>query len=71
MANAAAGMKGRGKRFVEEKTTTEADVGPGAYNHHVLVSGHKATLSGRAAEQVDRGGSSVFASDSVRELSMA
>ena len=35
IANAAAGMRGHGKRFTEQKSETDADIGPGAYDSHI------------------------------------
>jgi len=68
VANAAAGMRGHAKRFTEIKSETDAEVGPGAYDNVVTVSGTSATVSGRVATQVKTGGSAVFTSDSVRDL---
>ena len=68
IANAAAGMRGHGKRFTEQKSETDADIGPGAYENIVTVGGGSATVAGRVADQVRGGGSAVFTSDSVRDL---
>ena len=68
VANGAASMRGQHKRFEKQKSETEPEIGPGAYEKDVLNSGPKATVGGRVAQKVGEGGSSVFASDSVREL---
>ena len=68
VANAAAGMRGHGKRFTELKSETDADIGPGAYDNEVTVSGISATVAGRVSKKSAIGGSASFISDSIRDL---
>ncbi|KAL1498463.1 hypothetical protein AB1Y20_013788 [Prymnesium parvum] len=70
VVNAATGMRGHSRRFIEQKSETDAGVGPGAYDPDMTVNGSNATLSGQIAQRAKTGrsGSAVFASDSVRVM---
>ena len=64
--NAGSSMRGRGARFKTEASTTDADVGPGAYESH--MDGSLATTVAKSVERMSRSNPGFGSRQPAREL---